>query len=279
VFSVSSVVVSACLGLAPALTDLPMVALIIDDIGNNYATGRDAIELPHDFAYAMLPFSPHTKNLAHLANSLGKDVIAHLPMEADQDNHLLGSGALMIDMPREEFDNTLLESITAVPHAIGVNNHMGSRLTRESAQMRWLMQAIHERGGLFFVDSRTTTRSVALRWARRSDVAATFRDIFLDNVKSRIYIEKQLENLVAKAKRDGHALSIAHPHRLTIDVLRTWQPAETGVRLVKISEYVETHRYAANMLSTPLQVSIVAATERTDNSDNADPTKYPNAQR
>ncbi len=277
-FSISSIAIATCLGLAPTPTDLPMVALIIDDVGNNYTAGRNAIELPHDFAYAMLPFSPHTKRLAHLANSLEKDVIVHLPMEAEHDNHLLGPGALLVDMLRDEFDNTLLQSITAVPHAIGVNNHMGSRLTRESAQMRWLMHAIHEHGGLFFIDSRTTTGSVALQWARQSDVAATFRDIFVDNVKSRRYIEKQLESLVEKAKRDGHALGIAHPHRLTIEVFRNWQPSEAGVRLVKISEYVEIHRVGTRTPSSPSRSQVVVTTECTDDGDNTYPTKDPNTQ-
>ena len=163
-FNISTIVIASCVGFAHELSNPPEVALIVDDIGNHYENGRAAVELPHAFAYAMLPFSPHAKGLAHMANSLDKDVLVHLPMEADHDNHLLGPGALLVGMSQNEIENSLSESIAAVPHAIGVNNHMGSRLTREPEYMRWLMHAIHQRGGLFFIDSRTTGESVALKW-------------------------------------------------------------------------------------------------------------------
>ncbi len=176
-FSLSAIAIAGCVGLTPAAAGVPVIALIIDDIGYAYENGRAAVELQQPFAYAVLPFSPHAKTLARLAHTLDKDVMVHLPMEADHDNHLLGPGALRLDMSRNEIESTFLESIAAVPHAIGVNNHMGSRLTQEPAHMGWLMHAIHERGGLFFVDSRTTSHSIALSSAQRASIVSTFRDV------------------------------------------------------------------------------------------------------
>ena len=268
-FSIAVIVIASCIGLAPAPPAAPKVALIFDDIGNNYEHGRAAIELPHPFAYAMLPFSPHAKSLAHMANSLDKDVLVHLPMEAEHDNHLLGPGALRVDMSQHEIESTVLKSIAAIPHAIGINNHMGSRLTRESAHMRWLMHAIHRRGGLFFVDSRTTTDSVALEWAERSQIAASFRDVFLDNVQSRRYIEDQLNTLVKTAKINGHALGIAHPHPLTIDVFQKWNASETGIQIVKLSEYIQLHQTIVGPPSRPLQTRHFSATKCGNDSDDS----------
>lgn len=278
-FSIPAIVIASCVGLTPDLPSSPEVALIIDDIGNHYENGRAAVELPHAFAYAMLPFSPHAKILAHLADSLDKDVLVHLPMEAEHDNHLLGPGALRVDMSQDEIAHSLLASIAAVPHAIGINNHMGSRLTRKSAPMRWLMNAIHERGGLFFIDSRTTTESVALKWAKRSHIPSTSRDVFLDNIQTRDYIEDQLNNLVQKAKRNGHALGIAHPHALTIDVFRNWRPAGAGIRIVPLSEYVARYQTIVESTSVPLEPRPLGAIECGNDSNDPYPTENPYTQR
>ncbi len=274
-FSVAAVVIASCIGFSNDPPNPPEVALIIDDIGNSYETGRAAVEIPHAFAYAMLPFSPHAKGLARMANSLDKDVLVHLPMEADHDNHLLGPGALLVGMSQNEIEKSFRESIAAVPHAVGVNNHMGSRLTREPEHMRWLMHAIRQRGGLFFVDSRTTGSSVALKWAVREQIAASFRDVFLDNVQTREHIEKQLNNLVAKAKQNGHALGIAHPHPLSLAVFRNWDPAAAGVRIVKLSEYIKKYQGFGGSSAPPLQSSGFSAAECGNHGDHPKPTQDP----
>jgi polysaccharide deacetylase 2 family uncharacterized protein YibQ len=278
-FNLSAIVIAGCVGLTRAVAGPPVIALIIDDIGYAYENGRAAVELQQPFAYAVLPFSPHAETLAHLANTLDKDVMVHLPMEADNDNHLLGRGALRLDMSRNEIESTLLESIAAVPHAIGINNHMGSRLTQEPAHMGWLMHAIHDRGGLFFVDSRTTSHSIALKSAKRASIVSTFRDVFLDNVKTRRHVQGQIDALVAQAKRNGHALGIAHPHPVTIEVLRNWRPSQAGVRLIKISDYVLTHQVLDSTPSRPRTSLRAAASECGDKGYNADPAENPDTHR
>lgn len=270
--------VVACADLIPAPSRLPEIALIIDDIGYHYEKGRSAIELQWPFAYSILPFSPYAERLAYLANALGKDVMVHLPMEAETDNHLLGPGALWFDMSRTEIEGRLVESLAAVPHAIGINNHMGSRLTREPIPMRWLMHAIHERGRLFFVDSRTTSHSIALYSAHQAKVASTGRDVFLDNIQTQEYIEQQLNSLVVQAKKNGHALGIAHPHPITIGILQNWQPSIAGVRLVKIRDYIATHQDYGGDERSPGTLRL-AVSECSDKSGDTGPTENPNAQR
>lgn len=276
--SLSMLVVAACAGLAAIGPGPPEVALIIDDIGYSYENGRAAIELPQSFAYAVLPFSPHARSLAELANTRGKDIMVHLPMEADHDNHLLGPGALRLGMSRVELEDTLRGSLAAVPHAIGINNHMGSRLTRTPSHMNWLMHAIHKRGDLFFIDSRTTSHSVAWHSALTAEVASTKRDVFLDNNKSRQHILEQLRVLVAQAKKSGHALGIAHPHPITIEVLREWQPGDYGVRVVGVGDYVDTHRADGAAASIPAPLRL-AASECGNERHDTNATEYPDTQR
>lgn len=274
---IASAIAAACLLVSQTPTPVADVAIIIDDIGYDYRNSRAAVELHQPFAYAVLPFSPHARDLARLANELDKNVIVHLPMEADADNHALGPGALMMDMSQPEITAALTESVAAVPYAVGINNHMGSRLTRESDAMHWLMQAIVARGDLFFVDSRTTAGSVALQAALQLDLAATARDVFIDNEQSPEAITHQLALLVKRAKQVGHALGIAHPHAVTIDVLRNWQPHEAGVRVIALVDYIESYRRGgADVMAGSAQT---AAAECGDEGEHPGAAQHPHAQR
>ena len=143
-------------------TGLPGIALIIDDLGNQGKQGRHVVRLPGPVACAFLPHAPFTATLARQAHLLNKEVMLHLPMQADNHEHALKEkGVLTFEMTQHQFLATLQENLGSVPHVSGINNHMGSLLTRHHGQMSWLMQSISEQGLLFFVDSRTTDETVA----------------------------------------------------------------------------------------------------------------------
>lgn len=275
--NIATAIAAACLLVSQTPAPIADIAIIIDDIGYDYANSRAAVELNHPFAYAVLPFSPHAQDLARLANDLDKNVIVHLPMEAEANNHALGPGALMMDMSQPEITHALTESLAAVPFAVGINNHMGSRLTRENDAMSWLMQAILEHGELFFVDSRTTSDSVALKAALQADIATTARDVFIDNEQSPEAITRQLAALTARALSVGHALGIAHPHAVTIDVLRKWQPLEAGVRVITLADYISNYRRGgADVMVASAQT---AAAECGDEREHPGTAEHPHAQR
>jgi hypothetical protein len=106
-------------------TDIPAIAIIIDDLGNGYERDKRAVLLPGKLSYAFLPHTPHTKALANLAHALKKDVLLHLPMQATEAEPL-GPGALTLDMSARQLLQTFFTSLASVPHAVGLNNHMGS---------------------------------------------------------------------------------------------------------------------------------------------------------
>ena len=218
---------------------LPVISIIIDDLGQHPVLGRAAIDLPGPVALSFLPHTPHARQLARDGHARGKEILLHLPMEAES-GRALGPGGLTGDMAREAFVRVLHEDLAAIPHVIGVNNHMGSALTRRQRPMDWLMGELARRGGLFFVDSRTTARTRALRTARHNGVPGTRRDVFLDNDPDPAAIHRQLERLVRIARRKGSALAIGHPYRHTMEILAQWIPraAEHGVRLVPVSRLV-----------------------------------------
>lgn len=215
------------------------IAIIIDDLGNTWGNGVRAILLPGAVAYSILPFTQFSTRLADLAHSREKEVLLHMPMEPE--GHQPESpGTLRRDMTREQFALTLNAGLTAVPHVIGINNHMGSLLTQQPQAMTWLMEELKRDGRLFFVDSRTSPSSVADRFARLHGLAHLPRNVFLDHDRNAESIEQRFDELIARAKRRGFALGIGHPHAETLAILerRLTDIDALGVELVPLSQAV-----------------------------------------
>lgn len=222
--------------LPAAAASRPLVAIIIDDIGNNYALDARAVALPGPVTYAFLPDTPYAAELARRAHGAGKEVLLHLPLEAI-DHAPLGPGGLTLDMTRRTFVSTVRADLAAIPDVEGVNNHMGSLLTQHPGDMGWLMTALkHAPMPLFYVDSRTTAQSVAFQIAEEHHLPATWRDVFLDDVQTKAAITHQLARLIAIAKRRGTAVAIGHPYPVTLRILKQRLPklATEGVELVPV---------------------------------------------
>ncbi len=225
-----------CLAETAAAGESPVrIALIIDDMGYRQDAGEQALALPGKITYSFLPHTPYAWKQAIRAHELEREVMLHLPMESDLGNPL-GAGALTLSMPREEFLAVLKRDLESIPFASGVNNHMGSLLTRDPTSMRWLMGSLRE-ADLFFIDSRTTDATVAERVAQDNLVASARRHVFLDYIQDRQVVREQLAALVATARREGSAIGIGHPHPETLAVLMEELPKlqAEGIELVPAS--------------------------------------------
>lgn len=217
----------------------PKIAIIIDDLGHTWGAGARAIHLPGPVAYSILPYTRFSTRLATLARKYGKEVLLHMPMEPEDHRHPESPGTLRHDMSRDQFMLTLRAGLEAVPHVIGINNHMGSLLTQQPLAMTWLMEELQRDGRLFFVDSRTTPASVATRLARSHGLAHLPRNVFLDHDRDPNTIERQFDLLKAQAKRTGFALAIGHPYPETLEILERRLGALDGeVDLVPVSSQV-----------------------------------------
>ena len=216
-------------------TSQPTISIIIDDLGYRMKEDLRALALPGPVAYAILPQAPLTEKMSLIAAAKGKDILLHQPMQAMGKNQYLGPGALTLNMTREEFIQTLNINMKNVPNLIGVNNHMGSLLTRHPGAMQWLMETL-KANGQFYVDSVTSDDSVAAELARENNIPYLTRDIFLDNKQSASYIRGQFMELIKVAKRKGSALAIGHPHETTIAVLSQMLQDinKYGVKLVSL---------------------------------------------
>ena len=235
--------VLAVLAAAVPAAEAPRVAIIIDDLGNNLELGRAAVALPGALTYSVLPHLPYSDLLAREVHASGREVMLHLPMQSS-DGRRLGPGGLCADMARADFARRVRDSVAAVPHVVGVNNHMGSLLTREPLAMEWLMADLACLGGLYFVDSRTDVRTVARDAARSAGLANAQRDVFLDHAIDMPEIRRQFQRLVDRAHSQGMAIAIGHPHPQTLEVLGELLPMlpGLGVSLVPVSQLVSDQR-------------------------------------
>jgi polysaccharide deacetylase 2 family uncharacterized protein YibQ len=227
--------------------ELPAISIIIDDLGNRRLDGLRAIELPGPVAYAVLPHTPYGSRLAGIAFQLDKEVLLHVPMASSQ-GKALGPGGLTRGMAQMEIQAVLDAGLASVPHVIGLNNHMGSALTRNPRVMEWVMDWVKRNGGLYFVDSLTTSRSVALHSARVAGLPAIGRDVFLDAAADTRLIHKQFLRLIEIARDRGTGLGIGHPYPETLSVLRNvlLKPSYYGVELVSVEELIARRRRQAS---------------------------------
>ncbi|MGB9428419.1 MAG: divergent polysaccharide deacetylase family protein [Gammaproteobacteria bacterium] len=229
----------ACTAATPAAAH-PVIAIIIDDLGNTLAEGRRAVELPGPVACAILPHTRYSVSLADLAHARGKEVLLHLPMQA-MDGAPLGAGGITLDMTQTEIRNTVRGDVAAVPHLVGVNNHEGSLISMHPGDLAWIMQTLRDHGHLFFVDSYTTADSIAYQIARENNLSAARRDVFLDDVNTEQAVQYQFNRLLEIARKKGFALAIGHPRPATLAVLNTELPKlpAQGIELVPVSAIVK----------------------------------------
>ena len=237
---------------APLLSTA-IVSIVIDDVGDGRAAGLRAIELPGSLTYAILPHTAHGATLARLAHSLDKEVIVHMPMESIAGKPL-GRGGLTANLSRQQFEQRTLAALISVPHAQGLSNHMGSRLTTMQRPMQWLMNILVAKKNWMFLDSRTTAESVAEATARELGVRTTFRDVFLDNEVNVEAIRARLRELIDKARAHGSAVAIGHPYPQTLQVL-----AEELPLLVPFASKREANRTFGNVTNDhPRSVRLVS---------------------
>jgi len=236
----SGLVLWLVLAVVEARPPDPAVAIVLDDLGNNLTLGRQALALPGKLTYAFLPQTPHAAGLSRQVHATARESIVHLPMQSIN-NRALGPGGLTVDMDATQWRHSLMESLTSVPFAVGINNHMGSGLTGNMEAMSRLMAILVECGDMYFLDSRTHKSTVAELAARQAGVPTSRRDVFLDLRRDEAYISGQFDLLLAKAQQQGSAVAIGHPYPETLAVLTRRLPEleGLGVDLVPLSRVIQ----------------------------------------
>jgi polysaccharide deacetylase 2 family uncharacterized protein YibQ len=225
----------------------PVLSLVIDDLGYSFKQGKAALSLGGDHTYAIIPGTTYGKKLASLADKNSREIILHLPLQAS--NLLAASepNTLNESMNEDQITLNTVAMLSEFPNIKGINNHMGSHLTEISYFMRPIMESIKAyRSQLYFLDSVTTSRSVAHIEAINSGLDSVKRDIFLDNEHTNPESIKLQFNLwLNKARDTGSAVAIGHPHPGTMALLTENLPLfEKDFQFMRISQLISATKTA-----------------------------------
>ena len=223
-----------------ATAGIAKVAIVIDDFGYDGRLARRFLQIDAPLSFSVLPNGTFSKSIARRVSQAGRELMLHLPMEPKGYPEIdPGIGALLTEMTDMELVEALRKNLDSLPYIKGVNNHMGSRFCENEEKLRLVMRELKNRG-LFFVDSRTTSRTQAYKVAQEEDVPSAERNVFLDNIQSPQAIRRQLKRLIQLAKLKGEAIGIAHPHEVTLKVLKEDVPklSSKGIELVPVSQLV-----------------------------------------
>lgn len=207
---------------SPPLPQGPQLAIVIDDIGEDMKVLNGLVNLDFPVTLAVWPNASFTRAAVELIAQKRRDLIIHFPMEPkDYPKYNPGDDALFVSMNADAIIQRVKENVAQIPEAIGVNNHMGSQFTGNTLGMQ-IALAEFKRHGLFFLDSLTTSKSVARNAARHAGIAFYERDIFIDNVKDVNAIILQLKKAENVALKQGHSIAIGHPYPETLAALKSW---------------------------------------------------------
>ncbi|NLJ45288.1 MAG: hypothetical protein GX430_01840 [Treponema sp.] len=184
------------------------LVLVIDDAGHNLRDLEPFLAFPGPLTIAVLPRLPYSEEAALRAQAAGKEVLLHQPMEAlgGEDP---GPGAIRLGMDDLEVAAVIAENLATVPGAAGMNNHMGSAVSRDSRLMEAVLEAARA-SGLYYLDSLTVSDSVLHSVASRLNLKTWERDVFLDNYPERAAMLKQLDEGVKRAEKKGLSVMIGH---------------------------------------------------------------------
>jgi polysaccharide deacetylase 2 family uncharacterized protein YibQ len=220
-------------------SNLPRVAIIIDDLGYDEEIASKFLALDGVMSFSVLPHSPFQETIARAVHHRGGELLLHLPMEPVEYPQVdPGAGALLSSMTPDRLLDQLRKNLDAVPYIVGVNNHMGSMLTQNPAKMRQIFTVLKKQN-LFFVDSLTSPRSYGQQAARLLKLKFAQRQVFLDHDQDPHAIRFQIRRLISVAKERGRAIGIGHPYPITWEVLsEELSDIATQVELVRVSEVV-----------------------------------------
>ena len=216
------------------------VAIIVDDMGSSIREVNELMAIRLPLTFSIIPGLSKVKGVAQAAHAGGYQMMIHIPMEPrGYPRQRMEQSGLLLAQSDGEIRKRLNGFLQAVPYAKGANNHMGSRFTEERAKMETVLGFLKGKG-LFFIDSRTTPRSVGNSLAREMGLETASRNVFIDNVQDVGAIREQLEQLAAMARRKGGAIGICHPHKTTIQALSAAMPElkRSGITFVYAADLV-----------------------------------------
>lgn len=195
----------------------PKIAILIDDVSTQKQ--KDTIlSMGYKINMAFLPPTNAHPNSAKIAQDASFHMI-HFPMQASSKFKGEEPETLKITDSYETIEKRVRLLRDWYPNAIYTNNHTGSVFTENEEAMDKLFRAL-KKHNFIFVDSRTSNKSVAKKYAKKYDMPYIVRNTFIDNDLDYNKIQAQLKKAIEIAKTNGYSIAIGHPHDVTLKVLR-----------------------------------------------------------
>ena len=218
--------------------DLPRITIIITDIGLNLNNSNEAINiLPEQVGLALSPYARNIQSWMDRVRKTGHEGFLMIPTEPlSYPSNDPGPHTLMTN--DDPIDNLakldwLLNQVTGY---VGVINHMGSKFTTEEEALTPILTELQNKN-LMFIDSRSTRFSVASQIAQNLGMPSAKNDRYIDNVLTKVEIQKHLDELEKTAVKLGTALGLARAVPLSINEISEWADtlANTGIELVPVT--------------------------------------------
>jgi len=214
------------------------LAIVIDDFGYPSKSYPYFVKLDAPINISILPNHRLSSVIAVLAHRNGKEVLLHLPMQPYGRSHL-EKNTIMKYMKKKQIERIVESDIDSIPYIEGVNNHMGSLITEDKRIMEIVLSII-KRKGLYFIDSRTSYRSIAYRLAKKLKLRAGYNSLFIDNRRDRDFTMDYILRAAMIALRKKRIIVIGHDCMSTFIAIRDMLPRlrRLGVKLSFASEVV-----------------------------------------
>lgn len=223
---------------APPTVAAPRLVIVIDDLGESMTVAKRLASLPFKVSFSVLPHNTKAREVAALARKEKRELLLHLPCEPEgyPKTANSGPGTLRGNMSEALLEQTLVDNLARLPEVDGVNNHMGSKLTRDRKAMKIVLAHLQGQGK-FFLDSLTTSKSCVREVSSALGMRYYRRHIFLDNTAKEHAILLQLKKAESLAKRIGVAVAIGHPYPATLSALESWaKTRDMSVIICKIQD-------------------------------------------
>ncbi|MBQ3025429.1 MAG: divergent polysaccharide deacetylase family protein [Spirochaetaceae bacterium] len=185
------------------------VYIVLDDGGHNLNHLQPFLNLDIPLTIAVLPELSYSKESALRIKNSGKTLILHQPMQAINLSTDPGPSAIMPEMSAEQIRSLLTKNLDSLGIKVGLNNHEGSLITADTYAMKVVMEVCKERG-MFFLDSRTNSKSVCKSVASEYGVKLYERNTFLDNTPNQADMIAMFKSGIEVAKKNGSVIMIGH---------------------------------------------------------------------
>jgi len=227
---------------APALR--ASMAVVIDDLGyGNDNLLEEFLALNYPVTFSVIPGYRGSRKAHDAVVARGKEVLLHLPMEPHGYPGVdPGKNPILVDLSEGEIRDRMGKALGNLPKVGGISNHMGTLATQDPEVMKAVLKMTKERG-LFFLDERTTPRSVAKEAAAEVGAVCLENNVFLDTGKKD---ERNVRKLFEKAEKialtKGKVIVVGHLYPGTLKVLKSRLPGleKKGIKLVPLSALART---------------------------------------